>query len=288
MHPCLQRAQALENWTEAAVQGAMNGWSNPDSQQRFRQQTSELASETTNAAVDGALAGITEPHRVGELKQRLREVLESTLSQAAAGLAREINPQLRAAGHSLLSGVTTGIEQELAPALRSGLRDQVMKGLAEGVRDELGGALAGVVKDDLTPAIENELGEALARVMRKSVEQPLLRVLDRAGALSSQVRDDTTKTSRKVAWALGAMLIVVALIAALAWFKVKRHVQTVTLLTRAIKEHVREPGVRRLIDNIRKTGRGTGAGNNLDRFLNERPTLRVNSPGLRDPASLTS
>jgi hypothetical protein len=271
---------AFGEWTQAAVQGAMQGWSNPTVQDDFRRQTSRLAAEAVEGAVTGALAGATNPARADELKQRLHLLVEGVLDDVAHSITVRFTPALSGAAREAMRGFADSIRADLGPALGQMLRDELAPGLARGVRDHLGPALGDTIKNDLGPA----LGRVITDNLRPAVQQVVDDLGKTAGGAARELGQDAQNTLRKIAWSLGGVLVVVLAIAVVLWHRAKVHVQTVTLLTRAIKEHERAPGVQQVLESVRSAGRGTPPGDNLDRILAARPTLRAQSRPVLAPA----
>jgi hypothetical protein len=272
-------ASSLSSWSKSLVQGAMSGWSDPDAQAKFRKQTADLASSTVNGAVDGALAGLSNPERIDELKSRLRALVEGVLGAAANSLSAQVTPAIRTASAGAMKGIADGIESNLGPALEKTLRDHIAVGLADGLREKVGPAVQDVLDSDVIAVLNQKLTPALADLVT--------RVGQAGNAQVKQAELDAAANAKKVAYSIAVVLGIVALgIGFVAWQlsrRAKLHLDTIKLLTSAIKRHQHSPDVKDLVNSIRAQGLGTPEGNNLDEFLSHNSTLRVELPAMSTP-----
>jgi hypothetical protein len=274
-------SRAVHDWSRAAVTGAMEGWSDAD-QAAFREQTARLSRRLADQAVAGALDAATDPATVERVELALAAVLQATFEDVGKGVRVSLSPAVDDLVDRSAETLARDLEQKLGPAVAKTLHDDLFPELAQGVRQELGPALADVIRDDVAKPLEADIAPSLAKVVGASVEAPLGRVMDRLERLSDKTREDAVDASRKIAWALGIALGVLlvggAVAGVLAWRRAKAQLRTVELLAGTIKKFETEPGVQRLIAEVRSSGIGTEGGDYLKRFLSARPSLRAHHP----------
>jgi hypothetical protein len=266
-------SDSLKKWSQAAVEGAMQGWANPELQEKFRKQTGDLAQETVNRAVDGALVGLTNPEHIDKLKQQLNGIVLGLLQQASADLDNQLAPALRRTTRSAVDGVTDGIRSDLGPELRNVLQNELAPGLARGIRDDVGPALRDVIKSDLGPA----LSSAIEQNLRPSVQAMTNDLRQVAAGTGADLAKQAQATTRVITIGAAVLLLIALAIAIVFWRKAKLHQETIALLTGAIKTHENAPGVQDVLKSVRTKSLGTAPGDNLHRFLTARPTLRAHA-----------
>jgi hypothetical protein len=119
--------------------------------------------------------------------------------------------------------------------------------VADGVRHDLGPAIADVIRDDVAGAIERDLAPSLSKAggqlgtaVGASVEKTVNQVSDRLQQLSDHVTQDAAASAWRTAWWLGgiaaALLVLVIAIVSIGLRRNKTQLETVALLTAAIKE----------------------------------------------------
>lgn len=268
-------AVSLKLWTDAAVSGAMQGWSDPQRQTAFREQTGKLAHDLAEDAVQGLVDGATDPERTAKLQDQLKETLEKGLAGFSQQLSHSISPALDHTLDSASKTLAQDLRKELGPALGGAIRDEVMPGLADGLRKDLGPALAEVISRDIAGPLQKDIGPSLGSVVGKAVEDPFNRIIARLERLSDKTKEDAVGVSRNVAIALVLALVACLVGAAFARRKLQAQVSTVELLTTKIKKLEADPGVQRLLNELHEASLGTEAGDYLHSFLDARPTLRA-------------
>lgn len=215
-------------------------------------QVQHAARELSGALVEGMIDGVTDEQRQAALRQASTRYVEAVsaaaarslradLGPAAAAAAREavaevlqasLSPETRGDMHALAQALTRGTLDAFAESAGRGLRHQVGPAVRAVIEDELGPGLKTVLARDLAPAlrraIADELTPAFGLIAREATRQIVLgahdgleelRFKQRVGQFEAGFWDRLEallhkgiQLSQIVAWALGVLVLVLAIL----------------------------------------------------------------------------
>lgn len=258
-------AESAEKWADAAVRGAMAGWSDPLAQRAFKEATATLAAAVTRAALDG----LADDELHAKLATKLDVLLTESIVAAGRGVDDSLRPAIGrttyAAGKRLVDGVAAGLRDSLNPAIRDGLSEA----LAVSV-ERTSQQIAASLDETLTPALERTIER-----ISTSVGDNLHEQLDR---LDERLHTGGRQAGNLLAWILGAVAVVLLIAGATVVWWLRRHGKqaraALSLVVTSIKRN--EDGrVRELLSDISDQGRGTDGGNYLAALVERNPTLNA-------------
>lgn len=225
--------------------------------------------------------------RVQRGEDRLARLVARVVSVAGEGMAEDtrtrLGPALRAVLEQELGPALQNVTRAVGPAMAGVLRDDLGPASAQVLDQQLRPVLAGTARE-LTRGVVDELATALeadGRLDQALARQRTLARQDVQGTLGDGVRAVDSITDRLMG-ALGVGVVVLGIAAAggiWLWWRARRQAvayeHTVTLLTTAIQRHADRDGVGDLVEALRGLDRTADGPAALDRFLNERPWLKV-------------
>lgn len=225
-------------------------------------QVQHAARELSKTLVDGVVESMTDDARQAELRQASTRYIEAVSAAAARSLQSDLGPAAaEAARHAVARVLDVGLSPEtrqdmraLAQSLTQATVDGLMQAAGRGLRHDLGPALRAVIEDELGPGLRtvvardlapslrrvlaDELTPALGLVAREVTHQIVigghdglqeLRFRERAGQFEvdfwnrlDALLHKGIQLSAIVAWVLGAVVLVLAILFGRAIFLRRR------------------------------------------------------------------